>query len=87
MKNYPEISKALGEAIDSHRKERGMTKTSLAIRADLEDRYVRAIIKGEKNPTIYVLTAICEALNISLSALMSHVEDRLDKSPKSCPPL
>ena len=30
MKNYPEISKALGEAIDALRKERGMTKTSLA---------------------------------------------------------
>ena len=74
MKNYPEISKALGEAIDFLRKERRMTKTSLAIRADLEDRYVRAIIKGEKNPTIYVLKALCEALEISLSEMVSLVE-------------
>jgi len=79
MKNYPEISKALGEAIDFLRKERRMTKTSLAIRADLEDRYVRAIIKGEKNPTIYVLKALCEALEISLSELVSLVEKIYEK--------
>ena len=80
MKNYPEISKALGEAIDSLRRERKMTKTALAIRADLEDRYVRAIIKGEKNPTIYVLKAICEALEISLGDLMKLVDEICDKS-------
>ena len=79
MKNYQEISKALGEAIDFLRKERRMTKTSLAIRADLEDRYVRAIIKGEKNPTIYVLKALCEALEISLSELVSLVEKIYEK--------
>ena len=79
MKNYPEISKALGEAIDFLRKERRMTKTSLAIRADLEDRYVRAIIKGEKNPTIYVLKALCEALEISLSELVGLVEKIYEK--------
>lgn len=75
MKNYPEISKALGEAINLLRKERNMTKTALAIRADLEERYVRAIIKGEKNPTIYVLKAISEAMEISLQDLICLVEE------------
>jgi len=80
MKNYPEISIALGMAIDFLRRERKMTKTSLAIRADLEDRYVRAIIKGEKNPTVYVLKAICEALEISLGELMKLVDEVCNKS-------
>ena len=80
MKNYPEISKALGQAIDFLRKERKITKTELAIRADLEERYVRAIIKGEKNPTIYVLKAICEALEIPLTELMRIVDEIHDKN-------
>ena len=80
MKNYPEISKALGEAIDSIRRGRKVTKTALAISANLEERYVRAIIKGEKNPTIYVLKAICEALEISLTELMNRVDEICDKS-------
>lgn len=68
-------------AIDTLRRERKMTKTSLAIRADLEDRYVRAIIKGEKNPTIYVLKAICDALEVSLSELMRRMEEMFDSRP------
>lgn len=81
MKTYPDISRALGTAIDTLRRERKMTKTSLAIRADLEDRYVRAIIKGEKNPTIYVLKAICDALEVSLSELMRRMEEMFDSRP------
>jgi len=75
MKNYPELSLAVGYAIDELRKKRKMTKTALSIRADLEERYVRAIIKGDKNPTVFVLRSICDALEIPLPELFELVDD------------
>jgi len=77
MKTYPDISISVGKALDELRKERKLTKTALSIRADLEERYVRAIIKGEKNPTVYVLQSLSEALGVTLGELFALV-DRLN---------
>ena len=74
MKTYPHLSQAVGQALDILRKERKLTKTALAIRADLEERYVRGIIKGEKNPTVFVLQSLCEALGITLGEFFACVD-------------
>ena len=42
-----------------------MTKTALAAFSDLQDCYVRGIIKGKRNPTITAIYSICEALGLS----------------------
>ena len=75
MKNYPHLSKAVGLALDKLRKERKLSKTALSIHADLEERYVRAIIKGEKNPTVFVLQSLSEALGITLTELFTSVDE------------
>lgn len=82
MKNYPEISKSVGCALDELRRDRKLTKTALSIRADLEERYVRAIIKGEKNPTVFVLQSLCEALGISLGSFFALVDKHSSKVDK-----
>ena len=66
MKVYPYLSGAIAKVIEALRAERGMTKSSLADFACLERRYLRDIELGNKNPTIEILSYICEALNISL---------------------
>lgn len=82
MKKYPSLSKVIGLTLDKLRKEQKFSKTELSIRADLEERYVRAIIKGEKNPTIFVLQSLCEALGISLSEFFSRVDEVSPNSGK-----
>ena len=74
MKTYPSLANVIGIVLDSLRKERKLTKSALSIRADLEERYVRAILKGEKNPTVFVLQSLCEALGITLGAFFALVD-------------
>ena len=74
MKNYPKLAMAVGLAIEELRKEKRLTKTMLSIRADLEDCYVRGITKGRKNPSLFALQSICEALDVSLIELIKRVD-------------
>ena len=74
MKNYPHLSQAVGQTLDTLRRERKFTKTALSIRSDLEERYVRAILKGTKNPTVFVLQSLCEALGITLGEFFTLVD-------------
>ena len=65
MKTYPRLLEATGITIEKIRKERKMTKTALADFSDLQDCYVRGIIKGKRNPTITAIYSFCDALGIS----------------------
>lgn len=64
MKTYPYLLESLGITVEKVRKERKVTKTALANFSDLQDCYIRGIIKGKRNPTITALYSICEALDI-----------------------
>lgn len=77
MKTYPDLSKSIGIVVDSLRKERKMTKTALAVYANLEECYVRGIIKGRRNPTIFVIQALCEALGVSVGEFFGMVDKEM----------
>lgn len=55
-----------------------MTKTALAAFSDLQDCYVRGIIKGKRNPTITAIYSICEALGLSPLEFFKRVTDELN---------
>jgi transcriptional regulator with XRE-family HTH domain len=82
MKTYPHLLEATGITIEKIRKERKMTKTALADFSDLQDCYVRGIIKGKRNPTITAIYSICEALGLSPLEFFKRVTDELNELNK-----
>lgn len=55
-----------------------MTKTALASFSDLQDCYIRGIIKGKRNPTITALYSICEALDIPPLEFFQRVTEEME---------
>ncbi len=82
MKTYPRLLESIGITIEKVRKERKMTKTALADFSDLQDCYLRGIIKGKRNPTIAVIYSICEALGLSPLEFFKRVTDELNDLDK-----
>ena len=78
MKTYPYLLESLGIAVEKIRKERKMTKTALASFSDLQDCYIRGIIKGKRNPTITAIYSICEALDIPPLEFFQRVRDEME---------
>ena len=74
MKEYPHLSEAIGKVIEIIRKDRKMTKSSLAEFSWLERRYLREIEQGTKKPTVNAIYSICEALRVSPVDFFTQVE-------------
>ena len=61
----------VGKRIIELRKTRGYTTNKLATRAGISQSYLRDIELGNKNPTVEMITLICDALDISLCAFFN----------------
>lgn len=61
----------LSKRIVQLREMQGISTNKLANKAGISQSYLREIELGSKNPTIEILSYICEALNISLSHFFS----------------
>ena len=76
---------ALAITVEKLRKERKLTKTALANFADLQECYIRGITKGQRNPTVIAVYAICDALGVPPEEFFRRVNvekenlDSLDK--------
>ena len=73
MKTYPHLLETTGITIEKNPK-----RTALAAFSDLQDCYVRGIIKGKRNPTITAIYSICEALGLSPLEFFKRVTDELN---------
>ena len=62
----------ISERIIALREARGFSTNKLANRAGISQSYLREIELGKKNPTIEILSYICEALDVSLSGFFSE---------------
>lgn len=68
-----EIAGLVGENIRLLRKKRGLSQEQLAFRADINVSYMGQVERGEKNPTIDVLSKIAHALQTPLEMLVNVV--------------
>ena len=66
--------KALGKRIRDIRKEKGFTQVELGDLIDMEKPNMNRLEKGGTNPTILTLKKICIALGITLSYLLSGMQ-------------
>jgi len=66
-----EIAGLVGENIRLLRKKRGLSQEQLAFRADINASYMGQVERGEKNPTIDVLSKIAHALQTPLEKIVN----------------
>jgi ribosome-binding protein aMBF1 (putative translation factor) len=64
------VHKAIGQAIQRTRRERGHTQEALALKAGIDPSELDAIEHGKLNPTIETLLKITSQLDISAYALL-----------------
>lgn len=73
-----DIGQRIGENIRVLRKAKGLSQEQLALRADINASYMGQVERGEKNPTIDVLSKIAAALHTPLEDVVNiHVKERL----------
>lgn len=68
-----EIAGLVGENIRLLRKKRGLSQEQLAFRADINASYMGQVERGEKNPTIDVLSKIALALQTPLEKMVNVI--------------
>src|SRR3984885_7537012 len=67
---------AIGSAVRRHRAKRGMTRRQLALASQTSERYLAQIEGGAGNPSVSVLRAIAQALDLPVSALLPEAGER-----------
>src|ERR1700730_18998553 len=67
---------AIGREVRRHRAKRGMTRRQLAEASATSDRYLAQIESGAGNPSVSVLRAIAQALDLPAAALLPDAGGR-----------
>lgn len=83
MKDTPYLLESIGITIERLRLKQNLTKTALASFSDIQDCYLRGIIKGNRNPTIVTIYSICEALGVSPLEFFRRVEEEIEHRQKT----
>lgn len=65
---------ALGTAIQTRRKQLGLSQEELAVKAGLHRTYISEIERRSRNLSVKILVKIAIALNVTPSALMREAE-------------
>jgi transcriptional regulator with XRE-family HTH domain len=66
---------ALGRAINTIRKEKGLRQEDLAERAGLHESYISVLESGRRNPTWSAVRRISDGLEVPLSELARRAEE------------
>lgn len=77
-----EPEEALGTALRSLRKHRGLSQEALALDAEVERNYISLIELGKNSPSIRILFKLCKALDVSPSSFLACVEAQMQDSQK-----
>src|SRR3984957_13204963 len=67
---------AVGREVRKNRAKRGMTRRQLAQASETSERYLAQIESGAGNPSVSVLRAIAQALDLPCSALLPEAGAR-----------
>jgi len=67
-----QINKTFGEIVRHLRHKAGMTIEELALASKVSRAMLSSVERGEKSPTLSVLTGIASGLNVTLSRLMAE---------------
>jgi transcriptional regulator with XRE-family HTH domain len=68
--------RALGRAVQTLRKERGLTQESLADQAGMSANYIGDAERGERNISVRALWLLADGLGVPASELLREAEKR-----------
>lgn len=72
----------VGKRITYFRTKKGYSVNRLANLSGISQSYLRDVELGNKNPTVEILSYLCDALHITLCDFFNdQTQDRLDSSP------
>jgi transcriptional regulator with XRE-family HTH domain len=71
----------LGKTLRALREERGLSQEQLSHKSGIHRNYIGGIERGERSPTVEVVTALADCLDISLASLFGRAE-RLSSAAK-----
>lgn len=74
------ITKAFGLAIQARRQELKLSQEDLAFRAAVHRTYISQLERGIKSPTLNVIAALAEALELAPHQLIYRAENLAQKS-------
>lgn len=75
------LGQAFGDAVRKRRLQLGLSQEKLAFRCGSHRNYIGEIERGEKSPSLHIVFALAEALEIRPSALIKTTEDSKVKAP------
>ncbi|MCY4147674.1 MAG: helix-turn-helix transcriptional regulator [Chloroflexi bacterium] len=70
------IGKSFGSVVRERRLQLGLSQERLAFRCGSHRNYIGEIERGEKTPSLRIIFALAEALEINPSDLVRKVEER-----------
>ena len=65
---------ALGAAIRTARKERGVSQEELADRAQVDRSYMSSVERGQQNPGVILVLRVATALDMTATELFAEAE-------------
>lgn len=71
------LGKAFGNAVRMRRLKLGLSQEKLAFRCGSHRNYIGEIERGEKSPSLHIIFALAEALEMETSALIRLTETSL----------
>ena len=69
-----QLISSFAAALRRRRKAARLSQEELAFKADLSTSYISLLETKNRQPTLSVLAAICEQLDVSISDLMVEIE-------------
>ena len=73
------LEEAVGEALRTARKQKGLSQEALALEAGIERNYVSLIERGKHSPSVRIVFKLCRVLGIPASTFLARVEDQIGK--------
>ncbi len=68
--------------LKQRRKMAGLSQEELAFRADLSVSYISLLETSNRQPTLTVLYALCEQLDVSLVEFFQQLEDHIARADR-----
>ncbi len=75
------IGKSFGSAVRKRRRQLGLSQEKLAFRCGSHRNYIGEIERGEKSPSLHIIFALAEGLDLKTSELIRMAESFETKAP------
>lgn len=75
QKDREKLQKSFGKHLKKVLTQKGIKSAELARRSFIDRQHISAIINGKMNPTLYKLSVICKALEMSFEEFFEGYEE------------